>query len=143
MFSASSWNQPSDLPITVGNKLQRVFEKAEPLQSIRDGCEGAFMIIEMDESEVSNQLCMERKMISSYLLFLVTVAPMSSECLWIHEGTEFHKRVRRHLQHIARDNTCPVHAVMKYYFDLKLLQNQMVCQSCFIMHDSAWHTVVL
>lgn len=68
---------------------------------------------------------------------------MSSECLWIHEGTEFHKRVRRHLQHIARANTCPVHAVMKYYFDLKLLQNQMVCQSCFIMHDSAWHTVVL
>lgn len=66
MFSASSWNQPSDLPITVGNKLQRVFEKAEPLQSIRDGCECAFMIIEMDESEVSNQLCMERKMISSY-----------------------------------------------------------------------------
>lgn len=54
------------------------------------------MINEMDESEVSNQLCMERKMISTF--FLETVAPMSSECLWIHEGTEFHKSARRHLQ---------------------------------------------
>lgn len=34
----------------------------------------------------------------------------------------------------------PVHALMQYNEDA---QTQMVCQSCFIMHDRTWYTVVL
>lgn len=93
-----------------------------------------------------------RKRLPSCFWLIVMVVPVNSESLWTHRSTE---RVSRQARLLLFDHpwiltvqTFTHWALnmlydVKYYFNLKLLLHQMVCQSCFIMHDSTWHRVAL